>query len=85
MQRRNIVGACIRKARKDAKPPITQADLVARLQVLGIKIDQSALSKIESGQRPVSDIEIAALAKALRVSISWLFEQADDFFKTFDL
>ena len=41
---------------------------MARLQVLGISIDQSGLSKIESGQRPVSDIEVVALAKALRVS-----------------
>ncbi len=77
MGKRNIVGARVREARKVAKPPITQTDLVARLQVLGITIDQSGLSKLESGQRPVSDIEVAALAKALNVSISWLFEEAN--------
>lgn len=80
MDKRNIVGARVRQARKVAKPLITQADLVGRLQVLGVTMDQSGLSKIESGQRPVSDIEVAALAKALKVSISWLFEEADAFF-----
>jgi len=72
--RRNIVGARIRKARKAAKPPVTQLELVARLQVLGIKIDQGRLSKIETGRRPVSDVEIAAIAKALKVPVSSLFE-----------
>ena len=61
-------------ARKSAKPPVTQADLVARLQSMGMMIDQSTISKIENGQRPVTDKEIAALAKALKVSIGWLFE-----------
>ena len=77
MGKRNLVGARVREARKLAKPLITQTDLVARLQVLGIAIDQSGLSKLESGQRPVSDIEVAGLAKALGVSILWLFEEAN--------
>ena len=68
MESRNIVGLRVRQARRAAKPMITQKELVARLQVLGIMIDQSGLSKIENGQRPVSDIEVVALAKALRVS-----------------
>ena len=74
MGKRNIVGARVRQARKIAKPPITQVDLVARLQLLGVVIDQSGLSKIENGQRPVSDIEVVALAKALKVSVAWLLE-----------
>ena len=69
---RNIVGTRVGEARKSAKPPITQVDLVARLQLLGMMIDQSGLSKIESGRRPVSDIEVVALGKALKVSVEWL-------------
>jgi len=72
--KRNIVGTRVRQARRIAKPPITQVDLVARLQLLGVVIDQSGLSKIENGQRPVSDIEVVALAKALKVSVAWLLE-----------
>ena len=74
VESRNLVGPRVRQARRAAKPKITQRDLVARLQVLGIMIDQSSLSKIESGQRPVSDIEVVLLAKALRVSPAWLLE-----------
>jgi transcriptional regulator with XRE-family HTH domain len=74
VENRNIVGVRIRQARKAAKPPITQKDLVARLQTEGITIDQSGLSKLESGQRPVTDIEVLALAKALKVSVAWLLE-----------
>ena len=74
---RNIVGARVRQARKAARPPITQTDLVARLQLSGMAIDQSGLSKIENGQRPVSDVEVVALAKALKVSVAWLLETGD--------
>ena len=74
VEKRNIVGMRIRQARKAAKPPITQSDLIARVQLLNMNIDQSGLSKIENGQRPVSDMEILALAKALKVSVSWLLE-----------
>ena len=74
MGKKNIVGPRVRLARKTAKPPLTQLDLVARLQVLGMMIDQPGLSKIESGQRPVSDIEVNALAEALKVSAAWLLE-----------
>ena len=72
MEKRNVVGNRVQQARKASKPPITQIDLVARLQVLGMKIDQSGISKIENGQRPVSDFEVNALAKALKVSAAWL-------------
>lgn len=77
MGKRNIVGDRVRHARKIAKPPITQIDLVARLQLLGVIIDQSGLSKIENGQRPVSDIEVLALAKALKVSVAWLLGESN--------
>ncbi len=72
MSNRNIVGSRVVQARKAAKPPITQKDLMARLEVLGMSIDQSTLSKIENQQRPVTDLEIVALSKALKVSAAWL-------------
>jgi transcriptional regulator with XRE-family HTH domain len=71
VESRNIVGPLVRQARLAARPKLTQKELVARLQVLGIIIDQSGLSKIENGQRPVSDIEVAILAKALKVPVAW--------------
>jgi transcriptional regulator with XRE-family HTH domain len=76
-RRRNIVGSHVSQARKMANPPITQTDLIARLQLSGILIDQSTLSKIENQQRPVTDIEVVALAKALKVSTEWLLGEGN--------
>jgi transcriptional regulator with XRE-family HTH domain len=57
-----------------AKPKITQEDMVGRLARQGIQINQSQIAKIESGQRPVLDYELAAIAKALNVPVQALFE-----------
>ena len=75
MQRKNIVGLRVRKARKELK--ITQMKLAAQMQLLDVTIDRSGVAKIEGGLRPVSDIEIAAMARILKVTISWLFEDSD--------
>lgn len=74
---RNVVGPRIRQARRLATPRVSQVDLAARLQVLGLRIDQSAVSKIEQGLRPVLDIEVVALATALKVSAAWLLGEVD--------
>ena len=71
--RRNIIGNRVGLARKNATPPITQADLAARLQIKGLRVDRATISKIETGYREVSDIEAAAISEALGVSIGWLF------------
>ncbi|MFO8101206.1 MAG: helix-turn-helix transcriptional regulator [Dehalococcoidia bacterium] len=71
--KKNVIGPRIREGRRKADPPITQIDLVARLQLLGLSIEQSSLSKMENGQRPITDIECEKIAKALDVSIAWLF------------
>jgi transcriptional regulator with XRE-family HTH domain len=69
---KNIVGPKVRLARKLSQPPLTQGELAARLQVLGLEIEQSSISKIEQGLRPVSDIEVMMLSKALKVTVGWL-------------
>jgi transcriptional regulator with XRE-family HTH domain len=79
---RNIVGIHVRQSRMAAKPRITQKELMARLQVLGIMIDQSGISKIKNGQRPVTDIEVVALAKALKVSPMSLLQESEDLQKS---
>ena len=74
MKKKNIIGFRVRKARRMAKPPITQRDLAARLEVMGLKADQSVISKIESGQTPVVDYEVKAIAEALKISPGWLID-----------
>ena len=74
---RNIIGNRVRRARRQERPPVTQNDLVARLQVLGVKIDQSMISRIEKGSRPVLDFEVVALAEALKLSCQWLLGKSE--------
>lgn len=51
---------------------ILQKDLLARLQVKGVDISLPALSLLEGQKRPVSDIELKALAEVLQVDVRWL-------------
>lgn len=79
MWRKNIVGPRVREARREAR--VTQMELAARLQLLGIPIDRSGIAKLESRRRPASDIEVAAIARVLKVPITWLYEETDDAFQ----
>ena len=74
---RNLVGGRIRQARLRCKPPVSQEDLAGRLAARGISLDQTAVSRIESQTRYLMDYEIVAVAKALKVSVGWLFGEAD--------
>jgi transcriptional regulator with XRE-family HTH domain len=76
VRRKNIIGSRVRKARKESR--ITQMELAARLQLLGMTIDRSGIAKLESGRRPASDIEVAAIARVLKVTIPWLFEESNN-------
>ena len=67
---RNIVGARVTEARK--AQGMKQNELLAKLQLAGIDISSPALSLLEGQKRPVSDIELNALANILNVSVNWL-------------
>jgi transcriptional regulator with XRE-family HTH domain len=82
VRRKNIVGSRVRMARKELK--ITQMELAAQLQLLGITIDRSGIAKLESGRRPASDVEIVAIAKVLKVTIPWLFEESNNLLNLLD-
>ena len=75
MKKKNVIGSRVRKARKDAKPPVTQGDLVARLGLQRMKVDQSIISKIENSTRPVYDYELPKIAKALNVPVGWVVNE----------
>jgi transcriptional regulator with XRE-family HTH domain len=75
---RNIVGPRVRQARKAHRLRLTQDALAAALQLRGVQLDRSAISKIEQQRRTVTDIELAALAAVLEVSSSWLLGESSD-------
>ena len=69
----NLIGANVQKIRKEKE--IKQKELLAQLQVKGIDMNASALSKLEGQTRIATDIETLALSEVLNVPISTLFEK----------
>ena len=67
---RNLIGARVTEARKAQN--MKQVELLAKLQLVGIDMSIPALSLLEGQKRPVSDIELNALADILNVSVNWL-------------
>lgn len=65
---RGIRRAAVTRLRKALVPRTSQRALAARLQLQGLDVDKNAVQRIESGQRFVTDIELAALARALEVT-----------------
>lgn len=73
LSNKNIIGANIRFYRKEKK--YTQKDLIARLGIHGIDLDEPKLSRIETQQRPILDYEVLAFSKALNIPIEYLFKK----------
>lgn len=67
---KNIVGKRVTEARVALE--MKQVELLAKLQLAGIEMSVPALSLLEGQKRPVSDIELKALAEILNVSVNWL-------------
>ena len=67
---KNIIGARVTLARNNIG--MKQNELLAKLQLAGIDISSPALSLLEGQKRPVSDIELNAIANILNVSVDWL-------------
>ena len=67
---RNLIGARVTQARLSLG--MKQVELLAKLQLAGVDMSIPALSLLEGQKRPVTDIELVALAEILRVSVPWL-------------
>lgn len=74
---KNIIGRRVRLARVSMNPPVSQDDLAGRLARLGVQMTQTGISKIENRSRYVMDYEAQALAKALKVSVAWLYGETE--------
>ena len=62
---------------KLAKEEKLQKELLAKLQVRGLELNASALSKLEGQIRSVSDYELLAIAETLNSSVMWLLTGVD--------
>lgn len=67
---KNLVGARVEAARKNNG--MKQKELLAQLQVRGVDMNASGLSKLEGQLRLVTDQELLALSRILNVSVEWL-------------
>lgn len=67
---KNLIGARIEIVRRNRG--MKQKELLAQLQVRGVDITASALSKLEGQLRMVSDLELLAFSEILDVDVYWL-------------
>ena len=67
---RNIVGQKVEARRKEIN--MKQRDLLTQLQIKGIDINASGLSKIEGQLRSVNDYELKAPSDVLGISVNEL-------------
>lgn len=64
---KNICGATIERLRKERG--MKQRTLVAQVQLQGVDMNPSSLSKLEGQQRAATDIELKAISSVFGVSI----------------
>jgi transcriptional regulator with XRE-family HTH domain len=72
VRRKNVVGPRIRQARGFHEPPLSQEDLARCITKRGVNMDQGTVSRIENQMRTLSDYEMIAFAKCLKITVSWL-------------
>ena len=70
---KNVVGPHIRDARLRASRKVSQEELAARLQAMGVQLDQTAVSRIENRERQVTDVELLAICRALGIEVGSIF------------
>ena len=73
---KNICGANVERIRKQLG--MKQATLVAKMQLAGVDINPSSLSKLEGQVRIAADYELKAIAKILNVSMEELTTEETD-------
>ena len=67
----NMIGERVRQAR--IKAGLSQQALSQKLELQAVYVCRGSVSRIEIGERAVTDIEIDAISKVLNVSLDTLF------------
>ena len=73
---RNICGANIERLRKEKG--MSLGTLAAKMQLVGVDINLSSLSKLEGQTRSATDRELKAIARIFGVPIDYLVWQEND-------
>ena len=75
MKKRNWIGSNLKKIR--LLNGLSQEQLIAQLNLLGLDLDRTSLSIIENQNREVYDYELVYFSKALKVNIVDLYDDID--------
>ena len=75
MKKRNWIGSNLKKIR--LLNGLSQEQLIAQLNLLGLDLDRTSLSRIENQNREVCDYELVYFSKALKVNIVDLYDDID--------
>ena len=76
---KNLIGLRVRQARERPSVHLSQVGLSACLAAGGLSLCRTAVSKIESQERCVTDYELVKLAKCLHVSTAWLLGETNSY------
>jgi len=71
-EKMNMIGKQVKKQRKALK--MSQQELSNKLELMGVYICRGSVSRIEDQSRTVTDIELFALSKVLKTSVSDLID-----------
>lgn len=75
MKKRNWIGSNLKKIR--LLNGLSQEQLIAQLNLLGLDLDRTSLSRIENQNREVYDYELVYFSKALKINIVDLYDDID--------
>lgn len=71
--KKNLISQNLIEIRK--QKGLSQRALARDLQLAGYDIDKNVITRIETGKRYVTDIELAALCKVLHINMDVLIEK----------
>ena len=72
-EKKNLIGGNLKSLR--IKRGLSQQDISNRLELLGVYVCRGSVSRIEDYSRTVTDIELSAIAKVLKVSVDELIKK----------
>ena len=70
--KKNLIGNRLSKLRTERN--LSQRSLAYKLQLAGYDIDKNVITRIETGKRYVTDIELKAFCEVLDVSYDYLID-----------
>ena len=70
--RKNLISDRLSQLRKSQN--LSQRDLAQKLQLAGYDMDKNVITRIETGKRYITDIELRALKEIFGVSYDYLIE-----------